>query len=213
MIYKFIIIILPHSNVKFCNKCCNVVVTPLLILVWVVKCSLIGVLWGHPTDLLRLFGVHVSLSEVLGTMTGACGPYNLGGSATDHGLPWPLLCSGTAQTTTVLENCPDHYCAWTLPRPLLCSGTAPTTAVPGDCSDHYHIQELLWPPLCSGTFPTTSYSFALLGYMWFVLTYSWETLIWILLQGLYFAFQQARDYGGMMHLPVYLVLPGRQLDS
>jgi hypothetical protein len=26
--------------------------------------------------------VHVSLSEVLGTMTGACGPYNLGGSAT-----------------------------------------------------------------------------------------------------------------------------------
>jgi hypothetical protein len=26
--------------------------------------------------------VLVSLSEVLGTMTGACGPYNLGGSAT-----------------------------------------------------------------------------------------------------------------------------------
>jgi hypothetical protein len=33
MIYKFIIIILPHSDVKFYNKCCNVVVTPLLILV------------------------------------------------------------------------------------------------------------------------------------------------------------------------------------
>jgi hypothetical protein len=32
MIYKFIIII-SRSDVKFCNKCCNVVVTPLLILV------------------------------------------------------------------------------------------------------------------------------------------------------------------------------------
>jgi hypothetical protein len=30
--------------------------------------------------------VHVSLSEVLGTMTGACGPYNLGGSATRDGM-------------------------------------------------------------------------------------------------------------------------------
>jgi hypothetical protein len=33
MIYKFIIVILPHSDVKFCNKYGNVVVTPLLILV------------------------------------------------------------------------------------------------------------------------------------------------------------------------------------
>jgi hypothetical protein len=33
MIYKFIVVILPHSDIKFCNKYCNVVVTPLLILV------------------------------------------------------------------------------------------------------------------------------------------------------------------------------------
>jgi hypothetical protein len=33
MIYKFIVIIVPHSNVKFCAKYYNVVVTPLLILV------------------------------------------------------------------------------------------------------------------------------------------------------------------------------------
>jgi hypothetical protein len=33
MIYKFIVVILPHSDVKFYNKCRNVVVTPLLILV------------------------------------------------------------------------------------------------------------------------------------------------------------------------------------
>jgi hypothetical protein len=33
MIYKFIIVILPHSDVKLCNKCCNIAVTPLLILV------------------------------------------------------------------------------------------------------------------------------------------------------------------------------------
>jgi hypothetical protein len=32
MIYKFIVI-LPHSDAKFCKKCCNVVVTPLVILV------------------------------------------------------------------------------------------------------------------------------------------------------------------------------------
>jgi hypothetical protein len=33
MIYKFIVVILPHSDVKFVSKCCNVVVTPLLILI------------------------------------------------------------------------------------------------------------------------------------------------------------------------------------
>jgi hypothetical protein len=97
MIYKFIVFILPHSDVKFCNKCYNVVVTPLLILVWVVKRSWIGVLWGHPTDLLRLSGVHASLSEVLGTMTGACGPYNLGGSVTLHIASLALIFVGLIQ--------------------------------------------------------------------------------------------------------------------
>jgi hypothetical protein len=82
MICKSIVVILPHSDVKFCNKCCNVVVTPLLILVWVVKCSWIGVPWGHSTDLLRLSGAHAQSSEVFGIMTSARGPYNLGGSAT-----------------------------------------------------------------------------------------------------------------------------------
>jgi hypothetical protein len=33
MIYKFIVVIIPHSDEKFCSKYCNVVVTPLLILV------------------------------------------------------------------------------------------------------------------------------------------------------------------------------------
>jgi hypothetical protein len=33
MIHEFIVIILPHSDVKFYSKCCKVVVTPLLILV------------------------------------------------------------------------------------------------------------------------------------------------------------------------------------
>ena len=32
--------------------------------------------------LFELFGSHVQQSEVLRTMTGACGPYNLGGSTT-----------------------------------------------------------------------------------------------------------------------------------
>ena len=37
---------------------------------------------GHPTELSKLSGTCVWLSEVCETMTGACGPYNLGGSAT-----------------------------------------------------------------------------------------------------------------------------------
>ena len=42
-------------------------------------------IWGSPRTidrLLELFGSCVQQSEVLGTMTGACGPYNLGGFAT-----------------------------------------------------------------------------------------------------------------------------------
>jgi len=35
-----------------------------------------------PDRLSELFGSHVQQSEVLRTMTGACGPYNLGGSTT-----------------------------------------------------------------------------------------------------------------------------------
>ena len=36
-----------------------------------------------PDRLPELSGSHVQQSEVLRTMTGACGPYNLGGSVTD----------------------------------------------------------------------------------------------------------------------------------
>ena len=53
-----------------------------------------------------------------------------------RGLPRPLPCSGTAQTTAVLVDCLDHYRARGLLRPLPCSGTAPTTYVLGDCPDH-----------------------------------------------------------------------------
>jgi hypothetical protein len=40
---------------------------------------------GFPEDTrqtIGLSGFHVQKSEVFGTMTGACGPYNLGGSTT-----------------------------------------------------------------------------------------------------------------------------------
>ena len=64
-----------------------------------------------------------------------------------RGLPRPLSCSGTAQTTTVLMDCPDHYRAHGLPRPLPCSGIAPTTAVLGDCSDNLCARGLSRPLL------------------------------------------------------------------
>jgi hypothetical protein len=35
-----------------------------------------------PDRLFRLYGTHASPSKVVETMTGACEPYNLGGSAT-----------------------------------------------------------------------------------------------------------------------------------
>ena len=68
-------------------------------------------------------------------------------------LPWPLLCSGTAQTT---------YCARALPRPLLCSGTDQTilslgdNSDHGDCSDHGRARGLLRPLPYSGVAMTTA---------------------------------------------------------
>ena len=64
------------------------------------------------------------------------------GTSRAWGLSRPPLCSGTVQTTIVLEDCPDHYNARGLPKSLPCSGTAPTTTVLGDCSDHYYVRGL-----------------------------------------------------------------------
>ena len=76
------VIILPHSGVwYFYTKYCNVVVTPCWSCtscnMWMIRGSL-----RTPDRLFELFGSHVQQSGVLRTMTGACGPYNLGGSAT-----------------------------------------------------------------------------------------------------------------------------------
>jgi hypothetical protein len=44
--------------------------------------GLSDVLGGNRTDPVKLFSAHAYLSEVFETRTGACGPNNLGGSAT-----------------------------------------------------------------------------------------------------------------------------------
>jgi hypothetical protein len=41
--------------------------------------------WDTRTDPVKLFGAHAYSSEVFETNTGACGPDNLGGSATARG--------------------------------------------------------------------------------------------------------------------------------
>ena len=64
-----------------------------------------------------------------------------------RGPPRPLPCSGTAQTTPVLEDCPDHSRARGLPRPLPCSGTALTISVLGNCYDHCCARGLFRPLL------------------------------------------------------------------
>jgi hypothetical protein len=55
---------------------------------------------GNRTDPVKLSGAHAKLSEVFETRTGACGPNNLGGSATEtDGTSWLMdggeVASGT----------------------------------------------------------------------------------------------------------------------
>jgi hypothetical protein len=79
LICKSIVVILSHSDVSF--KCYTVVVTPLLILCELQNVDDSGFL-RTPDRLLMLSGSHAQQSEVIETMTGACGTYNLGGSTT-----------------------------------------------------------------------------------------------------------------------------------
>ena len=130
-----------------------------------------------------------------------------------QGWSRPLSCSGTAQTTTVLRDCLDHYHAQELSRPLPCLGTAPTTTVLEDCSDHYRARGLLRLLMCSGTVPTTarrSLSSATCD------LYS-HTVERHLFGPCYKAYtlpsSKLGDYIGTMHLPVHLVLIVRRLDS
>ena len=130
-----------------------------------------------------------------------------------QGWPRSLLCSGTAQTTTVLGDCPDHYRARGLLRPLPCSGTTQTTTMLEDCSDHYRARGLLRPLPCSGTVPTTARR--LLSSATCDL-YS-HTVERHLFGPCYKAYtspsSKLGDYIGTMHLPVHLVSPLRRLDS
>ena len=102
-----------------------------------------------------------------------------------RGLPRPLPCSRTAQTTVVLGHCSDHCHAWGLLRLLMCSGTVPTTArrsfFSATCDLYSHTVErrLFRPYYKAHTSPSSK-----LG-----------------------------DYIGTMHLPVHLVSPVRRLDS
>ena len=126
------------------------------------------------------------------------------------------------QSTAVLGDCPDHCRARGLPRPLPCSGTAQTTAmlgtaqttaVLGDCYDHYRARGLLRPLMCSGTVPTTarrSFSSATCD------LYS-HTVERHLFRPCYKAHtspsSKPGDYIGTMHLPMHLVSPVRRLVS
>jgi hypothetical protein len=62
---------------------------------------MIRVFRGHPTDFLMLSGSRAQQSEVIETMTGACRPYNLGGSATtlhqNDGLSVKMTNNGSAK--------------------------------------------------------------------------------------------------------------------
>ena len=121
-----------------------------------------------------------------------------------RGLPRPLLCSGTSQTTVVLGDCPDHCCARGLPRPLKCSGTATTTNVLGDYYDHYRARGLLRPLLGEGFSSATCdlYSHTVERHF-FRPCYKAHTS----------PSSKLGDYVGTMHLPVHLVSPVRQLGS
>ena len=130
-----------------------------------------------------------------------------------RGLPRPLPCSGTAQTTTVLRDCLDHCRAWGLPGPLPCSGTAHTTTVLGDCSNHYCAQGWSRPLPCSGTVLKNArrlFSSATCD------LYS-HTVERHLFRPCYKAHtspsSKLGDYIGTMHLPVHLVLPIQRLGS
>ena len=109
-----------------------------------------------------------------------------------QGWSRPLPCPGTAPTTTMLRDCPDHYRARGLPGPLPCSGTAQTTTVFGDYFDHYRARGLLRPLPCSGTVLNNARRL-LSSATCDVYSHTVERhFIWTLLQGLYFTFQQAR---------------------
>ena len=111
----------------------------------------------------------------------------------------------------MLNDGPDHYRARGLPRPLPCSGTAQTTTMLGDCSDHCRARGLLRQLMCSGTVPTTArrsffsatcdlYSHIVERHL-FRPCYKVRTPPSSKLGG----------YIGTMHLPVHLVLLVRQL--
>ena len=130
-----------------------------------------------------------------------------------QGWSRPLSCLGTAQTTTMLRDCPDHYGTRGLLRPLPCSGTAPTTTVLGDCSDHYHARGLFRPLPCPGTVFTTARRPLSLDTCDL---YS-HTVERHLFGPCYKAYtspsSKLGNYIGTMHLPVHLVLIVWRLDS